>query len=154
MASREKVRRGVRNARNLLRQHGYHVRTRTKDLVLWFKAESPFDSGGLNEVLAEPLLVVHELVEIELVKMMGLRLTKKVIVNNLRVVDRAHLEAAKTELTIAANIGAVEHIRSRIPDIESWISDASVSKEHRAEYRKLLARARKSLARMDLKDEA
>lgn len=80
---------------------------------------------------------------------MGLRLTKKVIVNNLEAVDRAHLEAAKTELAIAAKIRAAEHLRGRIPDILSWISDPSVTKEQKWEYQKLLADTRKSLAKLE-----
>ena len=145
MSSKELINRKVREAKSVLRDHGYDVRTTSRDLQAWFRAYTPYEDTDLDNALKEPLIVIHELVEIELVKMMGLRLSKNVIVNNLEAVDRAHLEATKAEMAIALKIGAVRHVRGRMKDMARWIKDPTVTKEQKLEYRNLLARTRRAL---------
>jgi len=146
------VRDAVENARRLLQNHGYDCRTTADDLVLWFEADTPYDQGfGLKEAIAIPLIVVHELVEVENVKKMGLRLTKDVIINNLGKVDDSHLKATEIELDIAESTGNVEHIRDRLKDISAWIKDQSVTPENKARYRKLRERYVRTVKRLSKK---
>jgi hypothetical protein len=154
MATRELVSRRVREAKRILRHHGYDVRTTARDLRAWFRAYTPYESSDLDEALKEPLIVVHQLVEIELVKMMGLRLSKNVIVDNLDAVDRAHLEATRTEMDIAVRTGAAKHVRSRMKDMARWIKDPTVSKEQKLEYRDLLARTKKAIEAKDARGKS
>ena len=140
----------VENAKQLLRNHGYDCQVTPEDLVQWFEADTPYDQGfGLKEAIAIPLIVVHELVEIENVKRMGLRLTKDVIINNLSKVDDAHLKATEIELQLAKSTKNAEHIRDRLMDINTWIKDPSVTPENKESYRKLHARYARTLKRFD-----
>ena len=119
-----------------------------EDLVQWFEADTPYDQDfGLEEAIAIPLIVVHELVEIENVKQMGLRLTKDVIINNLNKVDDAHLKATEIELQLAKSTKNVGHIRDRLKDINTWINDPSVTPENKESYRRLHARYVRTLKR-------
>lgn len=140
----------VKEARKLLQSHGYDCRTTPDDLRLWFEAETPFDEDfGLDEVLGNPLIVVHELVEIENVKRLGLSLTKDVIVKNLEKVDDAHMVATEAELRIAIALRDVEHIRSRLENIKMWSEDPTVTPENKRKYRELyseIVRALESLS--------
>jgi hypothetical protein len=133
------VLKAVENAKRLLRNRGYDCQVTPEELVQWFKADTPYDQDfGLEKVIANPLIVVHELVEIENVKRMGLALTKDVIMRNLNKVDDAHLKAVEIELQLAKSTKDVEHIRDRLEDIKTWIEDPSVTPKNKESYRKLL----------------
>ncbi len=141
MAQASDVDRAVKDAKQLLRGIDYDTPTTAEDLQRWFEADTPFDENfGLSDVLMHPLLVVHELVEIENVKRMGLALTKDVIVNNLEKVDDAHLIATEVELRVAASIGDVKHLRSRLENIRMWIDDDTVTPENKKKYGTLHSR--------------
>jgi hypothetical protein len=132
------ISKAVDDARQLLKDHGYICQTTEEDLVRWFEADTPFDENfGLDKVIGIPLLVIHELVEIENVKKMGLALTKDVIVKNLEKVDDAHLVATQVELRIAASVGDIDHLRSRLGNIRMWIEEPSVTAENKERYRHL-----------------
>lgn len=107
----------------------------------WFEAGTPYDQDfGLNKVIAIPLIVVHELVEIENVKRMGLPLTRDVITKNLNKVDDAHIKAVQVELQLAESTKNTEHIRERLADVESWVKDPSITPENREAYKRLHTR--------------
>ena len=98
MATNPEIDQAVQEAKQLLDYHGYACAATAADLRQWYEADTPFDDNfGLDEVLRHPLLVTHELVEIDNVKRMGLSLTKDVIVTNLEKIDDAHLIATKAE---------------------------------------------------------
>jgi len=121
-----------------MEDHGYDCTTTADDLRRWFEADTPFDENfGLDEVLKHPLIVVHELVEIENVKRMGLSLTKDVIVRNLEKIDDAHMIATEVELKIAIATGDVNHIRDRLENIRMWSEDDTVTPENKEKYRKM-----------------
>jgi len=143
------VRKAVKNAKQLLQNHGYDCQVTAEDLVQWFEADTPYNQGtGLDEVIRNPLFVAHELVEIDNVKEMGLALTKDVIVKNMKKVDDAHLKAAQIEIQLAISMNKTQHIKDRIKDIQSWIKDSSVVEENKKEYRELKAKALRALAEM------
>ena len=138
MTASPEVARTVQEAKRLLEDHGYHCATTVADVQLWFEADTPFDENfGLDEVLRYPLLVVHELVEIENVKRMGLSLTKDVIVANLEKIDDAHMAATEIELEIAIALRDVKHIRDRLENIRMWSEDDTVTSENREKYRRM-----------------
>lgn len=144
------IRNAVENARSLLSNHGYDCRTTVEDFILWFQADTPYDQGGeFDYVIHNPLLVAHELVEIENVKAMGLKLTKDVIVKNLQNVDDAHLKAVLVEIELAISLKNSRHIRERVDHIRLWIEDPSVTPENKDQYRELRAKTLDALARLN-----
>ena len=148
MVSMDVVRAAVDNARQLLRDCGIDVDVTADQLWDWFETDLPVPDIELGDVVVNPLLVVHELVEIDEVLKMGLTITKDVIIRNPEKVDDAHLKAARVELAVAEAISATEHIRELTKAIEKWCVDKALSEMRRAEYRHLLDEARESLARL------
>jgi hypothetical protein len=141
------IRNAVEDARSLLSNHGYDCRTTVEDFILWFQADTPYDLGGeFDSVIHNPLLVAHELVEIENVKAMGLKLTKDVIVKNLQKVDDAHLKATRIELELAILLRNTQHVSERIDNISMWLEDPSVTPESKDQYRELRAKTLDALA--------
>jgi len=150
MASMDEVEIAVQEAKRLLSEHGYDCQVEAEELRLWFEADTIYDMDfGLDKVIARPLIVVHELVEIDNVKKMGLTLTKDVIVNNAQKVDDAHLKATEVELEIAASLGDLKHIRDRLDDIRMWMEDTSVTPGDRRRYREMWERLSKNLENMN-----
>lgn len=143
MASNEQIREAVDQAKSLLRKHDLICTTSIADLKAWFEAETPFENSNLDEVIRNRFFVIHELVEIEEVRKMGLQIGKRTIVDNLDKVDVAHLRATRVELMVALSLGDREHIAGRLPDIEMWIADDTVTPSQKKEYRKLLAAAKR-----------
>ena len=129
------------NAKQMLADCGVDLNVTADQLWEWFDTELPVPDIELGDVIVDPLLVVHELVEIDEVLKMGLAITKDVIVKNPKKIDDAHLKATKIELMIARSLGAVEHIEDRIHSIESWCEDETLTALRRKEYRELLAEA-------------
>jgi len=135
----------VSNCRRLLEEHGVACSATADDLIAWFNADTLYPDISLDEVLGEPLLVVHELVEISEVKKMGLSLTKDVILKNPEAVDRAHCLATLAELRMADELGNLEHVRRRIRSIEDWVNDPVSTDECRAEYARIYGLAKKMI---------
>jgi len=146
MARASEVEKAVENARRLLKSQGFDCETTAEELKRWFQADTPYDKDmKLEDILETPLIVVHELVEIDNVKRMGLVLTKNVIVENLQKVDDAHLNAAEVELKLAVSLRDIAHIKDRLDDIKAWSEDLSVTPENRENYRKMYAKTLKAL---------
>ena len=146
----DRVEMAVQQAKELLSRHGYDCPVETRDLRLWFEADTTYDADfGLDKVIGRPLIVVHELVEIDTVKKMGLALTKDVIINNAEKVDDAHLKATEVELEIAASLGDLGHIGDRLDNIRMWMEDPSVTPGNRKRYREMWERLSKDLENMN-----
>lgn len=135
----------VENAKALLRRHGHRCEVSPEELERWFQADTPYPDIGLAEVLQRPLLVVHELVEIDAVKRRGLPLTKSVILQNLELVDEAHLQAAEVELELAAATEDFEHLEDRLKDFRKWCEDPLTTPRLRGKYQELHTRAQRAL---------
>ena len=150
MAENGEVDRAVAEAKQLLSQHGYDCQATAEDLILWFQADTPYDENfELEKALAKPLIVVHELVEIDNVKRMGIALTKNAIVDNIEKVDDAHLKAAEVELQIAASLGDARHLRWRLEHIRIWSEDPSVTPSNRERYKEMLAKVAETVEDLD-----
>jgi hypothetical protein len=146
MTDIDEVEAAVERAKRLLAERGYECSAGVEDLILWFEADTVYDADfGLDRVIARPLLVVHELVEIDTVKRMGLTLTKDVIVTNPEKVDDAHMVATEVELEIAASLGDHEHIGQRLDDIRMWMQDPAVTHGNRVKCREMWDRFSREL---------
>jgi len=151
MATREEIQAAVDKAKELLLDSGIDIDATAEDLIEWLETELPILDIALGDVLIDPLLVVHELVEIDELLKVGLTLAKDVIKKNPEKVDDAHLKAAAIEMKIAHSIGAAEHLRARIKDMESWCVDKALSESRRAEYGGLLKTAKYYLSDLERK---
>ncbi len=146
MVRDEEVRNAVENARALLSGIGYECGTTMDEFLLWFQADTPYDQGDeFEQVIRNPLYVAHELVEIEKVKAMGLKLTKDVIVKNMQKVDDAHLEAMRVELRLALSLRDVRHVEERIRHIGMYLDDPSVTPRNKMEYADLREQTKQAL---------
>ena len=151
MATREEIQAAVDKAKELMLDFGLDVDATAEDLIDWFDTELPIPDITLGEVVTDPLLVVHELVEIDQMLKMGFALAKDVIMKNPEEVDDAHLKAAAVEMKIAHSIGAAEHLRDRIKDMEKWCVDKALSESRRADYRRLLTTTKNYLSELERK---
>ena len=149
MATMEEIQAAVDKAKELMLDCGLDVDATTEDLIEWFDTELPFPDITLGEVVMDPLLVVHELVEIDEMLKMGFTLAKDIIKKNPEKVDDAHLKAAAVEMKIAHSIGAAEHLRDRIKDMEGWCVDKALSESRRADYRQLLTTTKNYLFELE-----
>jgi hypothetical protein len=144
------VDRAVAQAKRLLSEHGHECQATAEDMVLWFQADTPYDEDfGLDKVIRKPLVVVHELVEIDNVKRMGIALARNAIVDNMEKVDDAHLKAAKVELQIAASMRDVGHLRWRSEHIRMWSEDPSVAPSNRERYKRMLVKVAKTIEELE-----
>ena len=151
MATREEIQAAVDKAKELMLDCGLEVDAATEDLIEWFDTKLPIPDIALDDIVIDPLLVVHELVEIDEVLKMGLTLAKDIIKKNPEKVEDAHLKAAAIEMKIAHSIGAAEHLRDRIKDMESWCVDKALSESLRADYRRLLTTTKDYLSELERK---
>lgn len=138
--SRERFEAAVAEARALLARRGYAVRGDPEELMAWLRTETPYPNPSPADLLDTPLLVVHELVEIEEAKRMGLRITNDVIVRNLERINDAHLRAAEVELDVAMREGEEEYVRSRALDLAGWCEDPLLTASQRRAYEAFLDR--------------
>lgn len=146
------IERAVSEGLKTLRSHGRSCDDSAEDLKRWFRADTLYPDIGIEDVIRNPLLVVHEIVEIDEVKKMGLDIgMKDVIISNLELVDRAHLKAARIEMEIAYAMKNRTHLAERIDDISNWSKDPSVEPEMRAKYAKMHLEAKGMLSQLDNK---
>jgi hypothetical protein len=145
MAARSDIENALQSAMLALAKLGKTCEVSAEDIAKWFEADTLYPDITLDEVLKDPWLVVHEIVEIDAVKKAGLVLTKDVIITHLAEVDRAHYEAAMIELKIAAKNKDATHLMDRIPDIRNWSKDPHVLPEMRARYARLCSETEQAL---------
>jgi hypothetical protein len=144
--------RAVSEGLETLRSHGHSCDVSAADFELWFRADTPYPDIGIEDVIQNPLLVVHEIVEIDEIKRMGLDMSKKdVIISNLELVDRAHLKAAQIEIEIAYAMKNRAHLAERVHDIGNWSKDPLVELEMRASYSKMHKEAKRMIVHLDKK---
>jgi len=151
MVTREEIQAAVDKAKELMLDCGLDIDATTDDLIDWFDTDLPTPDITLGEVVINPLLVVHELVEIDEMLKMGLTLAKDIIKKNPEKVDDAHLKAAAVEMKIAHSIGAAEHLRDRMKDMEKWCVNKALSESRKADYRRLLTTTENYLSDLEHK---
>ncbi len=135
--SREEVEAAVGKAKELMVEAGLDSDVTYDDLVDWFESEVPVPDVEIGDIILEPLLVVHELVEIREIMKMGLDLSRESLSKNRERVWEAHLKAIATEMLVARRTHAFDHMRSRLGDIERCYTDSRIPAKLRADYGKL-----------------
>ena len=143
----EELARAVEEARVLLARHGYACETSAEELKRYTETDTFYPSAiSWDEILSDPLIVAHELIEIAELRKMGLKITKDVVVENLEQVYRAHLRAGEVEMEIAQRMGAYEHLRDRLQAVENWVDDPLVPQALKPAYAALFERVRRALS--------
>ena len=145
MAERSDIENALQSAMLALAKIGATCDVSAEDIIRWFEADTLYPDITLDEVLKNPWLVVHEIVEIDAIKKTGLVLTKDAILAHPEEVDRAHYEAAKIELRIAAKNSDVAHLRDRIRDVRNWGKDPQVLPGMRTRYMRLRSETERTL---------
>lgn len=138
--SKARFRRAVEVGNTLLARHGFPQRSTADELRAWLQTDTPYPNPDPADLLATPFLVVHEIVEIDEAKRLGLRITKDVIVNHMEAVNDAHRVAAEVELRIAAAEGDVAYVASRAADLRAWCDDPLLTGTQRVAYLALRSR--------------
>ena len=139
MISKEEVEAAINKAKELMVNAGLDSDVTYSDLVDWFESEVPVPDVEIEDIVLDPLLVVHELVEIREIVKMGLELSRDSLAKNKDKVWEAHLKAIATEMLVARRAHALEHMRSRLGDIERCCTDSRIPAKLRASYGKLYA---------------
>jgi len=70
--------------------------------MTYLTADTPYSDLSSKVILSDDLWLIHELIEINELKKMGIAITgKDLIIKNLEKVYEAHLKALKLEILIA-----------------------------------------------------
>jgi hypothetical protein len=139
------VSKAFRYAKVMLRSQRIPFDVSAREFRAWLEADTPWPDMSLDTLLSRPLLVAHELVEIDTVKKMGLRITKSVIVDNPDMVYEAHLKAFEVELLLAKRRRNWSHIGERIEDVQNWIDDPLLPQKLKPKCRALREDAQEAL---------
>jgi hypothetical protein len=137
MISKEKIEVAIDKAKELMVDAGLDSDVTYSDLVDWFESEVPVPDIEIEDIVLDPLLLVHELVEIREIIKMGLELSPDSLAKNKDKVWEAHLKAIATEMLVARRTHALEHMRSRLGDIERCCTDSRIPTKLRADYSRL-----------------
>ena len=148
MVSIEEVRVAVEKAKEMLSDSGIDVEVTADQVWDWLETDLPTPDLEIGDVVLDPLVIVHGIIEIDELLKVGLSITKNLRLEHPENVEDAHLKAAKVELMVARAIGATEHLEERIKDIEQWSIDKTLTDRRRAEYEQLLAEAKRHLERL------
>jgi len=86
----------------VLKWFGYDCNVSEKELMTYLTADTPYSDLSSKVILSDDLWLIHELIEINELKKMGIAITgKDLIIKNLEKVYEAHLKALKLEILIA-----------------------------------------------------
>lgn len=126
----------LNSARSALMSQGYVCNVSVEDFQGWLEAESPQPGTGIDAVLKNPILTIHELVEVNEIKKMGITIAKDTIIGNPEKIDEAHVIAAEMELDFAMARRDYAHIKQRIGSFKSWCDDKRLTDRLKVRYQK------------------
>lgn len=135
----------VENAKRLMADVYCYCYAGPEDLKTWFLTDSVYPDIGLEDVLKEPLYVVHELVEISEFRKTGLPVTKDVFTRYPEETEQAHYIAAIVEMAVALSIRNYEHIEKRLKHIKGWTTDKKTHPKYKPLYAELYKKTKKAI---------
>lgn len=123
MLSKEYVEK-IKQLCNELNDKGIECKVDPREFITYISAETyEEEQSTLEDILNNKYLLVHELVEITLLKNMGYEIDKNVIRRAYPNTYKAHLEAIDVELKIAMEEESYSWINKRLRDLVSYLSD-------------------------------
>ncbi len=98
------------------------------------------DRYTLRDVLSNPYLMVHEVVEMSELKGNGVRIDSGTVrrLGLSPQMYEAHLKAVECELRLALRDKEIPWIRSRLRDMQIWLKDEHLPKELMPRFRDLI----------------
>ncbi len=119
----------LEKAKETLKEHGYLCDVSAREVKKYLQADTYYETLSMDDILKDPYLVIHEVVEVNEILKRGLKITKDVIIKNYEKVMEAHLTAAEVELEISKKMGNYENIETKIKYIKGWEEDPLLTDE-------------------------
>jgi len=115
--------------------------------MTYLTADTPYPDLSSKAILSDDLWLIHELIEINELKKMGIAITgKDLIMKNLEKVYEAHLKALKLELLIAQKLGRLDHIERSFKNLKNIVhNDPLVPSYLRSAFKDMLEKYRSAL---------
>lgn len=131
----------------VLKRFGYDCNVSEKELMTYLTADTPYPDLSSKVILSDDLWLIHELIEINELKKMGIAITgKDLIMKNLEKVYEAHLKALKLELLIAQKLGRLDHIERSFKNLKNIVhNDPLVPSHLRSAFKDMLEKYRDAL---------
>jgi hypothetical protein len=135
----------VENAKRLMAEVCYYCSVGPEDLKRWFQTESVYPDLKLEDVLKEPLYVIHELVEISEFRKTGIPVTNDVFTRYPEEAEQAHYVAATVEMAVALSVKNYQHIEKRLEHIKGWTTDEKTHPKYKPLYAELYKKTKKAI---------
>ncbi len=145
VVSREEILAGIEKAKEMMADAGIDSDVTYEDLVSWCESELPVPEIAIGDIVVDPLLLVHEMTEIDEMMKLGLELTKEALGREPKKVSAARLKAMANELAVARHFKAVGHIQRRLEYLEARVKDDALAEDVRQGYLRLRAASREML---------
>ncbi len=95
-----------------------------QELMDYLSAESyEEDLIGIDRILEDDLLLLHEIVEISELKRMGFAISPRILMKAYPKTYEAHLTALEVEIKVAAHLGRCDRLQGRISDLSTYLDD-------------------------------
>ena len=125
----------------VLEKYGIQCSVSLKELLAYLEAPSyEEDSIQVDDIFGNELLLLHEVAEICLLKKMGYRISRSVIMEAYPDTYQAHLEALNIELAEAENRGEYGWIIARCESLSSYLEDPYLPPSLKPNVYKLIGR--------------
>ena len=135
------VRERLSTVLRLLRGYGLECSVSYGELLTYLNAPSYEDDRvTVDEVLANELLLLHEVAEICILKKWGYRITRSIIMEAYPDTYSAHLKALEIELEEARKRGMDTWVKRRCNDLTSYLEDPYLPPDLKSPVRNLISR--------------
>ena len=109
------------------------------ELLLYLSAyKYEDDKCGIDDIFKNDYLLLHEIYEISCLKRKGLKIDRDVIIKNREITYECHLRAMDFEIGKACEEDETEHVRRRIEDLKSYLTDPHLPENLRKEVKKII----------------
>jgi len=107
-----------------LSEQGIYCNAEPDEFITYLTATSyETDSFTTRDILDNKYLLIHELIEITILKSKGYSIDKEVFKKAFPDSYEAHLDAIDLELYIASKNGDIDWIKRRINDLRTYLDD-------------------------------
>jgi hypothetical protein len=149
VVSRDEILAGIEKAKEMMADAGIDSEVTYEDLLSWCDSELPVPEIAIGDIVVDPLLLVHEMTEIDEIMKLGLELTKDALGKDPEKVAAARLRAMAMELDVARHFKAVGHIRRRLEDLEARAKDNALTEDVRKGYSRLRTASKETLEALE-----
>ncbi len=106
------------------RKLGFDCNLTCEELVVYLQGPTyEDDKMNVDGVLGKDLFLLHEVVEVCVLKRMGYKIGEDTVIKAYSDTYKAHLTALRVELDEARRLGRVDHVERRCRDLNSYLED-------------------------------